>query len=85
MGNQNLDASVTTMKQRAATLYNYRLATLNASLAQNPVLVVKPEQTSDMTGEVPPARQYGALVVQQYSTITSTGNYPLNERNPGGR
>ena len=85
MGNQNLDASITTMKQRAATLYNYRLATLNASLSQNPVLVVLPEQTSQMTGEVPPARQYGSLVAQQYSTIRTTGNYPLNERNPGGR
>jgi hypothetical protein len=37
-----------------------------------------------MTGEVPPARQYGALVVQQYAALNSTGNYPLNERNPGG-
>jgi hypothetical protein len=85
MGVQNLDASVTTMKQRAATLFNYRKATLAASLNQNPVLVVLPEQTSQMTGEVPPARQYGALVVQQYADLKSTGNYPLNERNPGGR
>jgi hypothetical protein len=84
MGVQNLDASVTTMKQRAATLFNYRKATLAASLNQNPVLVVLPEQTSQMTGEVPPARQYGALVVQQYAALNSTGNYPLNERNPGG-
>ena len=84
MGNQNLDASVTTMKQRAATLYNYRKATLAASYNQNPVLVVLPEQTSQMTEEVPTNRQYGALVAQQYSDLKSTGNYPLNERNPGG-
>jgi len=84
MGVQNLDASVTTMKQRAATLFNYRKATLAASLNQNPVLVVLPEQTSQMSGEVIPARQYGALVVQQYADLKSTGNYPLTERNPGG-
>jgi hypothetical protein len=85
MGLQNLDASVTTMKLRAATLYNYRLASLNASLSQNPVLVVLPEQTSQMSEEVVPNRQYGSLVSQQYSTLRTTGLYPTNERNPGGQ
>jgi hypothetical protein len=84
MGLQNLDASVTTMKRRAATLYNFRKATLAASLNQNPVLVVQPEQTSEMSQEVVPNRQYGSLVDQQYRSLISTGLYPTNETNPGG-
>jgi len=76
--NADKSQSVLIRKKKAAILSGY----YQANLASTPAnAATRPEQTSQMSGEVVALRQTGCIIC---TTANSANPYPLNERNPGG-
>jgi hypothetical protein len=72
----SFDSSTTTRKKRNAILNGY----YNANLSGTPQNAqTRPEQTSQVSGEVVRARQIGCCSTYQPAVT------PSNERNPGGK